>query len=177
MSEPIRVLQCIDCRSLDVLPLHGDDALEYVTDKHRFPDGSKHFGNLIPLNITPKDGSPERPATLDDWNDKKFRDFIKRHFDEQLIARPGAGAGLGTQFYDTKNTFEHDALVCFGKHLRPKEGCQDYRRDSKKLKPDTAAERKAEGLPAPRALRYLCDFCPVHSYATHLEVKRRGLDK
>lgn len=176
MSEPIRVLQCVDCVTLEVLPLHGEDALEYLDAKHKFPDHSPHYRNLVALNIDGTDGT-ERPATFDDWeHDKEFRDFVKRMFDEQVIQRPGQGAGLGTKYYDAKNTFQADAMTCYGKHLRPKAGCHDYRRDSKRLVPDTAAERKAEGLAKPTSNRFLCDFCPVHIHATTLEVKRKKLD-
>lgn len=165
-NEPIRILQCVDCHTIEPLPLHGDDPLEYLTDKHRFPDGSKHYGNLIPLVIAAADNSGERAATWDDWENKEFRDFVKRHFDEQCVRRPGQGAGLGTEFYDTKNTFQADALKCFSTHLRPKGRCPDYKEDRFRLLPNTKAERKEAGLGKTTAVRHLCDFCPVASYMT-----------
>ncbi len=176
-NEPIRILQCVDCHTIEVLPLYGDDALEYLTDKHRFPDGSRHFGNLIPLNINAADGSGERRATMADWNDPDFRAFIKKHFDEQTVTRPGHGAGLGTTFYDTRNTFQHDALVCFSKHLRPKGRCHDYKDDRFRLLPDTAAERAAEGMSRNRPGRHLCDFCPVQTYMTTRNNQAQNLDR
>jgi hypothetical protein len=58
-------------------------------------------------------------------------------------------------------------MKCFRLHLRPKDGCPDYRSSAKVLLPNTKAERKDLGLSAPAKAPghkvSLCDFCPVTS--------------
>jgi hypothetical protein len=78
---------------------------------------------------------------------------------------PGKGAGLGQTFYDTKDNLSHDAMTCWRVEHGRTLNCQDYMSDKKKIKPDTRAERKAEGMDASaRPSIYLCQFCPVHAH-------------
>lgn len=173
MTAPIRVLQCIDCSSLEVLPPYEgpaeyDDALNYLSEKHRFPDGNSHRGNLIPVTIQTNDGG-ERPGTMDDWNNPKFQKLVAENFSK--ATRPGQGTGLGAQYYDARDTFREDAMTCWQKHHRNPD-CNDYMDESKRLVPDTKVERKELGLGRPRSNRSLCEFCPVHS----LVIQKRRAD-
>lgn len=155
----LRVLHCLTCGTLDEIPDYegrpSEDAeLNYVVDKH---DHGSHKGMLyrVPIGF---------------W----LQEPIKRQIIEQI--KGGGSKGLGEvdpSYYDTRNTFQDDAMACYSAHLRPKEGCPDFHSEKKVLLPDTKAERKEAGLPirptGPK--RYLCDFCPVRM---HVERKVRG---
>jgi hypothetical protein len=85
---------------------------------------------------------------------------------------------FGTKFYETKSMFQEDAMNCFSLHNRPLGQCPDYKSDRKLLKPDTAKDRKAEGLAESKAPKvYLCDFCPVKSYNMKKFNQEKGLYK
>jgi hypothetical protein len=57
-------------------------------------------------------------------------------------------------------------MICYSQHLRPKGACPDFNAESKRLMPDTKAERKEAGLDPKRGLPiiHLCSFCPVRSF-------------
>lgn len=179
MSETIRLLQCVDCKTIEVLPgyrgpAQHDEALSYLVQRHRFPDGSEHRGNLIPAEVSTNDGGL-RPATMDDWKNPKFQELVKENISKS--ARPGQGTGLGMQFYDTRDTFRDDAMACWKSKLKPAPYCPEYKSDRKKLVPDTAKLRKAEGLGKTTVSRSLCEFCPVHSMVQAKQRQNAGLDK
>lgn len=152
----LRLLVCRTCKSIDEVPDYegrpeDDNLLNVVVERH--PD---HLGALfrIPIGF---------------WLDPN----VKQKIISQLTEGSKGLAEINPEHYNLRNTFMEDAMVCFKQHLRPSEGCPDWRHDSKVLVPDTKAERKAEGLSltpiGPK--RYLCDFCPVRS---HYERKSRG---
>lgn len=161
----IRLLWCLVCDTIEELPLfdgkpEDDVLLEILVQRHVFPSGEPHKGHLL------------RVPQLQ-WENTETRKRII----EQM--KGGGSKGIDEfdeKFYDTKNTFKDDAMACFNKHLRPSDGCDDFRSESKMLIPDTKAERKDAGLPdpkrAPGPKRYLCDFCPVNSV---IEQKMRAL--
>lgn len=180
MSENIRALQCVTCHSIEVLPVYfgppeNDELLSYVVEKHKFPDGSAHFGNLIHhINVDLADGTGERPATMDDWNNEKFRELITKDIQEKAT-KPGSGTGLGQEYYDTKDTFREDANACWKARLQP-DRCNDYGSESKRLVPKTAADRKELGLGKPRSNRTLCEFCVMHAHMVQPVIfNKRGL--
>ena len=153
----MRLLRCLTCNSFDELPDYQgppeyDTTLSYVVDKH----GPNHQGQLYRLPIG-------------FWVQEEYR----RRIIEQIRGGSSGLAEFDSSYYDVQNTFRDDAMACYKKHLRPKEGCPDWRHSSKELNPDTKAERKEAGLSltptGPKV--YICDFCPVRSY---YERKARG---
>lgn len=168
MGTKIRLLICNTCASIEELPLYsgppeGDDTLNYRVAPHRFPDGNEHFGTL---------------ATVDEytWNGPA-REEIKLKLKETFA--PGEAEGLGSDFYNVKNTYQEDALACWGQHNRTK-NCEDWRSDAKRLDPDTRAERKDLNLVPIHKTKpktWLCDFCPVTSIYSQRRNEAKGYDK
>lgn len=149
MSDQIRLLLCLECKSLQPLPdyegdPHNDWDLKYLIEKHEYASGDRHKGNLIRL-----------PKNL--WDDPKGREEITKQIKDGLI-----GGGLPDAFYDVKDTLNEDAMTCFSRHGR-NPACSDYRSDSKRLSAGTDKARKDLGLAPLRSNRFLCDHCPVHS--------------
>lgn len=167
-SSKIRLLHCRTCDSLEELPdfdgpPEHDTLLNILTERHTTPSGDKHIGHLFDVEV-------------ELWS----RPEVKKEIIKQI--RGGGSKGLDefdASFYDTKNTFHEDALVCYQRHNRPKESCQDWLSDSKILVPDTKAERKAEGLSAPSKSPgpkiHLCRFCPVQRYYARKANEQKGI--
>lgn len=149
MSDKIRLLLCLECKSLEPLPdykgdPHNDWDLKYVIEKHAYPSGEKHKGNLIDV-----------PKQF--WDDPNHRASIQKQIQEGLV-----GGGLPSEFYDIKDTLNEDALACFQRHNR-NPGCPDFRSNEKRLSAGTDKQRKDLGLAPLRSNRFLCDHCPVMS--------------
>ena len=77
-------------------------------------------------------------------------------------------------------TFFDDAMKCFNLHLRPVEGCYDWKIEGKRLIPKNTAEaRKELGLESAAQSAstkvYLCDFCPAKTYVVEQNRKKAGL--
>ena len=157
----IRLLRCDTCKTLEELPdFDGppdyDTALQYLLSQHRTPEGHPHVGRLIDV---------EKRA----WDMPNLRQALIQQITAGIS--PGLDA-FGTQFYDVKDTFKEDAMLCYAQHNRPKEGCPDFNSESKRLMPDTAGDRKEAGLSkAGMPVIHLCSFCPVRAY---YERKSRG---
>lgn len=156
MPGKIRLLICKTCGSVDELPvfegpLEHDEWLNVKVQDHRTPSGEPHIGSLATVST-------------DEWSKPDVRDQIMKKIATEF-ALPGQAAGLGQSFYDLKSTFLEDAMTCwkgFGRTTDPSH-CA-YRSDSKRLLPDTKADRKDAGLSVKdRPNTFLCDFCPVHS--------------
>lgn len=161
MAEYTRLLLCKDCGTLEELPdYEGDPSrdflLETLVQKH--PNHTAH---------------PLMKVESKHWNVASTRATII----EQIRERTGH-TGFDTTFYTAKATFQEDALQCFQRHNR-NPACSDYKSSSKMLTPNTAAERKAAGLPKYRSAqdKYLCEFCPVHSLVQQAARKTAGLYK
>lgn len=92
-----------------------------------------------------------------DWANKHTRDEILSNLKQKH-------SGFDPAFYDHKNTFQEDALKCFSRHSRPKDGCIDWHDDSKRLTPGNWK----------KAHVFLCDFCPVASTVTTMIRSARG---
>lgn len=159
----IRILVCRTCKSIDELPdFEGhpsDDLLLNLTvDKHQKPE--PHIGLLFKFPVKY-------------WVVPK----VKQEIIKQIS---GGSSGLdvfGTNFYATRMTFADDAMACWAQHNRTKD-CGDYKSEKKRLKPDTAAERKDAGLDKPGSSGpkiYLCDFCPVKSLVQKKAFDKKGL--
>ena len=152
----VRVLQCLDCGTLEELPdfdgpAEYDNLLEMLVQRH-----DNHAGKLFRV--------PESS-----W----IRTDTRHRIIEQIRGGSKGIAEFSDGYYDVADTFREDALKCYAKHLRPQEGCPEFRSDKKRLLPDTKAERKEAGLPIRPTgpTTYLCDFCPCKSY---YERKARG---
>jgi len=161
-EEKVRILICHTDGDVMELPWYEgpaehDDTLNFRVSQH--PD---HIGNLFVYNKK-------------DWDKSAYKTAILDEIAKQV--RPGQGTGMGNDFYDLKSTFQEDAIMCwkgFGKTTDP--GHCDYRKDNKRLYPDTRGERKELGLdPKGRPNTYLCDFCPVHSLVLQKRRKEAGL--
>lgn len=161
----IRLLYCLVCDSIEELPPfegepEDDQLLEILVERHVFPSGEPHKGHLMKL--------PQLQ-----WESPGIR--------KEIIKQMKGGGSKGIDefdpdFYATRNTFQEDALKCYNAHLRPTDGCPDYESDSKRLLPNTKADRKELGLvdpsKAPGPKNYLCYFCPISSV---IEAKKRAL--
>lgn len=158
----IRLLVCTDCKTMDELPdfeghPEDDTLLKISVEKHRWPSGTEHVGNLfrVPLKF---------------WANPKVKDSMVK----QIISGVSGGMDdLEAGWYDTKSTFQEDAMKCFQKHLRPAGRCPDWQHSSKELIPKTAAERKDAGMAAPGKTgpkTFLCSFCPASLYM-HKQVR------
>lgn len=152
MSDNIRLLACQQCKTIEELPdfdgpPEQDHLLSHTVKKHK-TNGVEHVGALFKVPVK-------------DWENSDAKSSIRSQIAAKL---EGGETGLGSPFYDLKNTYTEDAGNCFNAHSR-NPACSDYHSDSKRLTPGTAAERKAAGLPEYRSPkdRYLCDFCPVQS--------------
>lgn len=167
MTEQIRLLACRVCKSIDQLPDYEGPAdrdwlLQRVVEKHRHED--PQAGCLFKVNTG-------------DWGKDHFREQIVKQISDKL-SHGIAGEGLGSPFYDLKNTLQEDAMTCWKQHFR-NPACNDYKSDTKRITPGTAAERKAAGLPEYRSANdiYLCQYCPVHSLVMEAARWKAGLYK
>ncbi len=171
MSEPqIRLLICFEDKTIEPLadyegnPDH-DVELAALIARHETA-GIRHHGNVVKV--------PEA-----EWGLREKREQILEQINKGLN---GGETGLGSDAYQMVDTFKHDAMECFGKHNR-NPACPDYKSESKRLIPNTAAERKELGLVAARDYDreggqktiYLCDYCPVHSLVQQAARKKAGL--
>jgi hypothetical protein len=156
VGPDIRLLYCMVCQTIEELPPfegspEDDHLLELLIEKHKFASGEPHKGHLMKL--------PQLQ-----WETESVR--------KEIIKQIKGGGSKGIDefdpdFYATRNTFQEDALKCYNAHLRPQDGCPDYESPSKRLLPNTKADRKELGLvepgKAPGPKNYLCHFCPIHS--------------
>lgn len=165
----IRLLLCYVCDTIEPLPwfdgpIEHDETLQARLTKHRTPEGFPHVGNLATVSET-------------SWNTPERRERI---VEELEAVRNGGEAGLGTVFYDTRNTFEEDAMDCWRRLHGRTENCEDYKSDKMRLLPDTREERKDLGLSIKQKDRpgqgtHLCMFCPYHSVVMQRARKAQGL--
>ena len=166
-ADQVRLLRCDTCgppveevpwSSDDInLPADYDEALLYVLSRHRTPAGEPHIGRLILV---------EKRA----WDMPNIRHALL----EQVWGGSRGFGELDVRYYDTQNQIRADALTCYAKHLRPQEGCPDWRIESKRLLPDTREDRKDVGLatdPRARPSTWLCSFCPCNAWYSR---KSRG---
>lgn len=165
MSDKIRLLICHVCKTIEPLGWYEGDPeldieLNLFVDKHKFPDGNLHVGSLADV---------ERKH----WDSPN----VQRQIITQIQDSAGH-TGLDQSFYNTKLTFQEDALSCFAAHNR-NPACSDYHSDSKELKPDTSVERQAIGAPKYHSIKriYLCDYCPVHVLVQQAQKEKLGLYK
>jgi len=164
----IRLLYCYNCKTIEELPDfegHPDDdvTLQVLIEKHESA-GIQHTGFLSKIGVK----LYSRPE-------------VRKQVIENLRNRVGGGlADIDPDYYTTKATFYDDAMKCFNLHLRPVEGCYDYKADSKRLVPKgTDSMRKELGLESAAKSGstrvFLCDFCPAKTYVVEKNRKAMGL--
>ena len=164
----IRLLICTTCVTIEELPDHlgrveDDLLLNLAVQRHRFPDGNEHIGNLmkVPLKF---------------WGNPK----VKKSIIDQIKAGSKGLDDISEGFYDTKSTFHEDAMKCYSQHLRPTNGCSEYKADRMRLRNDISVhDRREAGLGSADAgpKVYKCDFCPVKSTVMQKFHKKQGLYK
>lgn len=114
--------------------------------------GQRHVGNL--LQIDNKTWEKRRNEILEEmWRDYPDMSPI----DAMSSAR---------------NTYREDANTCFSRHGRPKEGCIDYKEDSKRISTPSKSQYLAHVAPI-----FLCDFCPIKSWVQGQAFHKKGLYK
>lgn len=152
----IRLMLCRVCKVIEELPdFEGnpddDTLLQLAIEKHTDSFGTPHVGNLFKVPVR-------------HWADSSVRQEIVKQIMQGIS---GGIDEVEKGFYDTRSMFFEDAMTCFRQHNRPKGRCPDWKADSKKLVPKTAAERKDAGLQAPSKApvhTFLCQFCPVNTF-------------
>src|SRR6476469_6884162 len=120
----------MNCKTVEELPdfkghPEDDQILIAATARHESA-GVRHTGQLFRID----------EAT---WGLRETREQVIKQIQESLD--PNAETGLGSATYAMVDNFKADAMACWEKHLR-NPACSDYKSDSKRLVPDTAAERK-----------------------------------
>lgn len=168
-KEPMfRLLHCLVCGTLEELPpydgpVEQDYLLAIACESHVFPSGEPHKGKLFVLPL-------RAWASLE----------AKKEIINQI--KGGGSKGLDEiddKFYESRSTFMEGAMECYQRHNKPKDGCSDWHDKTKLLVPNTAKERKAEGMEkyidAPGPKTYLCDFCPVAIGVAQRKRKLLGL--
>lgn len=163
MAEQIRLLACSQCKTIEELPdFEGrpeqDHLLSRLLENHG-PEDNRHIGQLFKVE-------------KDKWDNEAYKTQIAK---QVSLTMAGGETGLGSEYYNIKNTYTADAFACWTKHLR-NPNCSDYRSDSKRLTPNTADARREAGLPVSTSPseRSLCEFCPVHSLVVTAARKRAG---
>lgn len=145
----VRLFICHTCGSVQELPWYEGPPEYDDTLNHRVSEHEGHLGNLADIDEAMWSNRSTRPAILKEIGN--------------IVSKPGTASGLGESYYDLKNTFDDDAMVCWKKHNRTKD-CGDYMTPRMVLKAPTKGDRKELGLDTKaRAQTHLCQFCPVFS--------------
>lgn len=149
-----RLVQCMTCLVLEKIPdrptsirPEDDVLLDDVCERHKFPNGDPHIGNLYSVD----------DAT---WNSLEARTLIEKEIWKDQAEQAA-----------TRDTFAEDALKCFSKHHRP-EFCIDWMNDKKRIGNPTK-----QGWKEGKVRVYLCHFCPCASNVRTEINRRKGLYK
>lgn len=161
MDTFVSILQCLHCKTFEEVPALPEPQFTFLLDKVVAPhDDKAHSGALRLYRI-------EKAH----WDSPSTRaEVIGRMNEENGLT------GFDAQYYTTRDTFREDAHKCFKRH-NSNPNCSEYKSDRYLLTPDTAAERKAAGLPKYHGPKvFLCEYCPVHSGWRSAQYKKNGLD-
>lgn len=154
----LRLLACRDCKSIEELPDYegnprNDVLLEDTVSRH-MTEWSTHEVALIKV-----------PTKW--WQDKNIQ--------PKLIEQISKGGSKGIEeiegaedYYGTRDTYREDALKCFNRHDRPKQGCIDYQNHDKRIGNPTSEGWKT----GPRV--YACNFCPVQLWVDKKKREEAG---
>jgi len=176
MAEDLTgIFICFTCKELNEIP-------SYVpADADRDP----RIGYLAEMHLRRHPSVEDREITewaslgsvpTQHWQNAEY----KKEITKKILEGNGL-TGFDAEFYATMDTFKADAGKCYKAHGRPDYtaiGCQDYLSASKELKPNTAVERKAAGLPKYDDVKikrsFLCEHCPYHSQVVSIERMKRS---
>lgn len=154
----IRLWVCRECKSIEELPPYDgpaerDTLLEDTASRH-MTEWRTHECTLIKV-----------PESY--WKSDKIR--------PQLIKQISQGGSKGIaemegaeDYYGTRDTYREDALKCYDKHQRPKQGCIDYQNPDKRIGNPTSEGWKS----GPRV--YACSFCPVEAWVQKKKQEEAG---
>jgi hypothetical protein len=162
----MRLLLCRHCRTLEELadyegPPEYDRLLEELVNRHNKLDARAHEGNVATLmHVENRDWEMHRDSILERMRSKD------EGFGEPWIK-------------DAMDTYKEDALKCYSRHGRPKDGCGDYWSDSKRIGRPTPEGRAVLKTMYKLGERdpHLCQFCPVHTFVQTEINWTRGLYK
>lgn len=160
----MRLLQCLDCKTVDELPdFHGvpeDDVLLIHLVKER------HTGPRRDVRGDPVDAAP---GELHRGNLHNVDDLTWAHEKDNILKEMwSAFTGFEPEYYAARSTFHEDAIRCFDAHRRTVP-CIDWHSDKKRI-----GNPVREQFKNPKAAVYLCDFCPVASEVMTEQRARRG---
>lgn len=155
----LRLVVCKDCKSIEELPpydgpVQKDILLEDTLSRH-MTEWSTHEVALIRV-----------PESY--WRNKPVQDRIVQQISQ------GGSRGIeeleeAQDYYGTRDTYREDALKCFNRHQRPKEGCIDYQNPDKRIGNPTSEGWKT----GPRV--YACNFCPVQVWVDKKKAEGAGV--
>lgn len=169
----IRILQCFECKTMEVMPDYPPDGppqldvvLHRLDEKHGGASQQPHYRTVLRI--------PEAA-----WNDRSAQ--------KQIVDQAWKNeTGFKPSYYDVKDTLKEDAVKCHIEHRR-QVPCIDYRDSSKRLRAPTQDERNKLAANLPRAFKgdrdaikhgapqtFLCDFCPVQVAVEFAQRKARG---
>jgi hypothetical protein len=150
----LRVLQCFECKSMEVMPDY-DPALPPAFDAVLHEIDKRHGGDTE----TPHYRTIERISEKAWENMPLRRQMVKQMWSETT--------GFTPAYYDARDTLKDDAVKCFQQHHR-QVPCIDYQDSSKRLGNPAAADRarlaremRDEDIKHSAIRIYLCNFCPV----------------
>lgn len=152
----LRLLACRECKSIEEIPDYEgnprNDVLLQDTLSRHMTEWSTHEVALIKVPVKW-------------WQDKTIQ--------PQLIKQISQGGSKGldeldAEYYASKATYADQAMECFNRHQRPKEGCIDWHEHDKRIGNPTTEGWKT----GPKV--YVCDFCPVSSWVRTQKLKQAG---
>ena len=158
----IRLLLCHVCKTLEEIPDYlgdpdYDDVLTTLSSRHatKHPE-QMNSGQLMRVEA------------------KHWASPSTRHAIETQIRDNTGNTGFDLGYYETKATFQDDAMKCWKRHNRTTD-CNDYKSKKMLLQPETNAERRAEGLDKYQSKTYVCHFCPMESLVITAARKKGGM--
>lgn len=174
-QEIVGLFICYACKEINEIPNYDpknadrDTRIGYLVDQHlnRHP-------SLEDRIVTEWCRLAFVPDSM--WRSHEY----KKKITDGILNTDGR-TGFDSETYATMNTFKEDALKCFASHGRPDYtavGCQDFLSANKELKPNTAVERKAAGLPRYDDVKvkksFLCEHCPYFTQVQSIERMRKS---
>lgn len=179
IGECVRILQCFECKSMDVLPDYppqanpnDDAALHHVDQRHGGDTQQPHYRALHRI---------EKKV----WEDRDAK--------KQFIDKMWSGvSGFTPSYYNVQDTLKDDAMKCWKDHRQPTadKPCLDYRSSSRIIKPPTRKDRKEmrrelemagqrnnidlDRLEHDIPKLYVCSFCPYQVVVDHKKRVERG---
>lgn len=169
----IRILQCFDCRTMQVM-------VDYP------PDADPEYDVVLHDIDMDHGGQEEETARIHNRTVHRVQEAMwdQPRVRRSIVARMWEGTtGFAPSYYDAQNTLAEDAMKCWTAHRRPglasSHLCGDYHNDSKRIGNPARKERKAlahilrdDNLINQGPKVYLCQFCPYES-----DVQRMKADK